>query len=371
MQYDPSRILFKPILSEDDKINLKDLASRYPLAKFKKDIRNYEEAQIDFVYTSAKIEGNTYTRADTDTLIKHGRTAGGKSWHDAMMILNIREAFDIAMNASPEQTIDIDFISDLHKILMTKLLPSNEQGLVRNKAVQIGGSDYKPLSDPYRLRTEMKVLVSNAEKYTDPFEKAIYLHCNLAYLQYFADGNKRTARMMQTCALAQADTLPMFFKDYMIDEYVNATVHYYETGDYNKYVNHFKEVYKISVIEFSGESLEAGDQDKLRFTKLTKLLMLKSQDNENKEVISSLRDFYTSESNNGAYKPNWMDINRMTYIRHVIEKGENPEGVINIIIKHSPGIISDQEAEGFKDDARIISRKPLGKKRDPDDEFSL
>lgn len=41
---------------------------------------------IDFIYTSAQIEGNTYSKAETIALIEYGRTAGGKLWSEAMMI---------------------------------------------------------------------------------------------------------------------------------------------------------------------------------------------------------------------------------------------------------------------------------------------
>lgn len=33
---------------------------------------------LDFIHTSALIEGNTYDKLDTQTLIEYGRTAGGK-----------------------------------------------------------------------------------------------------------------------------------------------------------------------------------------------------------------------------------------------------------------------------------------------------
>lgn len=50
---------------------------------------------MDFIHTSAKIEGNTYDKNDTLTLLEYRRTAGGKKYCDAKMILNLRDAYEL------------------------------------------------------------------------------------------------------------------------------------------------------------------------------------------------------------------------------------------------------------------------------------
>jgi len=250
MQYNPSFVRFRPMLSEQDKLLLIELSRHYSLEYFKKDARSYEEMTVDFVYTSAKIEGNTYDRIDTDNLLRLGITAGGKRYSDAVMLLNLRDGFSLVMQAETDTVLDLDYLCHLHKILMNDLLPAHEQGIVRTSAVQIGASNYTPLADAQRLRTEMGFILAEAEKYNNAFEQAIYLHCNLAYLQYFRDGNKRTARMMQTACLVRNGILPLFFKDTLIDKYQRATVHYYETGDYSPYVHFFKKNYELTQARF-------------------------------------------------------------------------------------------------------------------------
>lgn len=66
MQYNPSFVEYRPILSDQDKLRLHKLCARFPLTRFKSDVRNYDEMMVNFVYTSAKIEGNTYDRIDTN-----------------------------------------------------------------------------------------------------------------------------------------------------------------------------------------------------------------------------------------------------------------------------------------------------------------
>jgi Fic family protein len=248
MQYNPLFVAHRPILDEEDKNFLRALSEQYTLNQFRADPRNYEEVMVDFVYTSAKIEGNTYDRIDTDNLLRIGVTAGGKRFSDAVMLVNLREGFSRVIESGPETLLDFDYLCDLHKVLMKDLLPIREPGIGRT----IGATSYRPLADPNQLRTEIKFMLPEADKYADPFEQAIYLHCNLAYLQFFKDGNKRTARMMQTAALARAGVLPLFFHESLIDQYRRATVNYYETGDYAPYVAFFKENYRIALENMLG-----------------------------------------------------------------------------------------------------------------------
>jgi len=259
MQYNPEFVTRRPILADEDRNALSILAQAYSLERFQADVRNFEEMTVDFVYTSAKIEGNTYDRLDTDNLLRMGITAGGKRYSDAAMIVNLRNGFERVITISPDTPLDFDYLCDMHKILMKDLLPAHQQGCGRQDAVRIGATIYTPLDDPKRLRTEVKLILEEAEKYTDVFEKAIYLHCNLAYLQYFNDGNKRTARMMQTAAMVKGGVLPLFFSDTLIDRYTRATVGYYETGDYAPYAAFFKENYRLVATYLLGRDPLASD----------------------------------------------------------------------------------------------------------------
>ena len=253
MQYNPDFLAVRPVVPTGASNRIAAIETRYPLEKFLADTRNFEEATVDFVYTSAKIEGNTYDRLDTDNLLRLGITAGGKKHSDAIMLVNLRTAFDWVMNrAFDAAPMTLDTVCELHQMLMRDLLPVHEQGIVRQTGVLIGATTYRPLPDAGRLRTEMGVLLDTAPTLADPVDRAIYLHCNAAYLQYFRDGNKRTARMLQTLALVQAGRLPLFFADTLIDRYQRATVTYYETGIFASYVAFYEENFALAVDRFVG-----------------------------------------------------------------------------------------------------------------------
>ena len=118
MQVAPSFTSHRSILTDVDQQWLDRLAKVSPLTRFKADQRNYEETVVDFVYASAKIEGNTYDRIDTDNLLRFGVTAGGKRYSDAVMLVNLRNGFETVMNIAPADQRDLDDVCDLHKVLI-------------------------------------------------------------------------------------------------------------------------------------------------------------------------------------------------------------------------------------------------------------
>lgn len=353
MQYDPSFVGFRPILSEQDRQWLHRLTRIYPLARFKSDHRHYEETVVDFVYTSAKIEGNTYDRIDTDNLLRFGVTAGGKRYSDAVMLVNLRNGFERVMGTESHEDLDLDYLCDLHKILMRDLLPINEQGIGRSSDVNITGSVYTPLSDASRLRTEIKFVLAEAGKYSDPFEQAVYLHCNLAYLQYFRDGNKRTARLMQTAALTRAQVLPLLFKDTLIGKYQKATLHYYETGDYAPYVDFFKENYELAIFALAGR-LDASDyqsnpSEAAEFDRRIELLPQLAESSGAGKIFWSLAQEEIS-ARGSPRSVNWGDIERRTIVKAIAEHRLPKLEIRRVLLECSPGTVSPLRQEQVADD---------------------
>lgn len=119
-----------------------------------------------------------------------------------------------------------------------------QQGCVRKVPVKIGGSNYIPLSDPLQLEEEMNYLMQQYLKIENPFEQSLYIHNNLAYLQYFIDHNKRTSRNMLAFSLLTKGKMPILFNERTSNEYANAVISYYETGKYDLSKKYFLNCYK-------------------------------------------------------------------------------------------------------------------------------
>ena len=104
-----------------------------------------------------------------------------------------------------------------------------------NLRALITGSHDIPLSSEALLDAELEVLLKVANTIDDVFERAVYTHLNLAYLQYFLDGNKRTARLMQTAVLADQGIMPLLLRVEDIIPYQTSVLEYFETGNYSSY----------------------------------------------------------------------------------------------------------------------------------------
>jgi len=253
--YNPDYLDNTNIFTEKEIELLEELNQKVSLDKFLTNKSYIDKFGLDFIHTSALIEGNTYDKLDTQALIEYGRTAGGKKYSDAKMILNLREAYELFITSDLEPSKQT--LKDLHYILS----PENRRATPRDSEVTILGCNYIPLATKEKLDDELNYLFKVANSIENPFNKALYIHNNLAYLQYFTDCNKRTARLMLNVVLK--DSLKMIYipDEESVKEYLRSIVTYYETGNYTLFKKYFINSYK-KVIEMIMEIEESRRNEK-------------------------------------------------------------------------------------------------------------
>jgi Fic family protein len=117
----------------------------------------------------------------------------------------------------------------------------------RNSEVTIKASSYIPLATKEKLDDELNYMLKKYESIKNPFNRALYIHCNLAYLQYFKDCNKRTARMMLNISLKNDNMMLYIPNEEKIKDYLVAIVEYYETGSYQKFKRYFMDAYAETI----------------------------------------------------------------------------------------------------------------------------
>jgi Fic family protein len=123
---------------------------------------------------------------------------------------------------------------------------------LRTCGVRISGTEYIPPKNQQEIKSKLSEILFQQEEFTNPLEKSVYLHCNLARLQPFIDGNKRTARMIESIALMNAGIIPVYSaKDSDILNYRKGLIAFYETENYNEYADYFlnRQVERIKEIE--------------------------------------------------------------------------------------------------------------------------
>ncbi|MDP3973943.1 MAG: Fic family protein [Candidatus Daviesbacteria bacterium] len=190
--------------------------------------RELERFVIELSWKSSQIEGNTYSLIETETLIKQNIKARGHSNEEAVMILNHRDAFNsIIKNKEDFKKIDFSDVVQLHNILTKGLITSG----VRSQKVRISGTQYEPLSDKHELEKILRQLIGHVNKTEYPPEKALILAIMIAYLQPFADGNKRTSRMLSNAVLVAFDFPPLSYRNINVNEYRSVMIIFYETNN--------------------------------------------------------------------------------------------------------------------------------------------
>lgn len=147
MDYNPKFLENTHIWSEKELDILHKMKEEMPIEVFLNSTGDkglIEAYGFDFVYNSAKIEGNSYNRYEALSLLEMGITAGGKKYSDTVMILNLKEAYDYMMR-NPLETNKYT-TREIHSIIAKDLVQQQNLGSMRKINVTIGGSTYQPLS---------------------------------------------------------------------------------------------------------------------------------------------------------------------------------------------------------------------------------
>lgn len=199
--------------------------------------RELERFVIELSWKSSKIEGNTYTLLETETLIKESREANGKTKAEAQMILNHKQAFEQILKVKNDfKILSLSLINQLHQTLTENL--SINFG-IRKQAVGITGTMYKPLDNEHQIREAMGKLVNKVNINRSPLEKALIVSTMLPYIQPYSDGNKRTGRMLTNAILLAFDYYPLSYRSVDEDEFKKALIIFYEQGT----IYHFKKLF--------------------------------------------------------------------------------------------------------------------------------
>jgi Fic family protein len=224
-----------------------------------------EQLLIDLSWSSSRLEGNRYSLLATEELFKRG-TAGNDA--DAVMLLNHKTAIEFLVDAVPVQGLSTSLVRNLHAVLMQDLLvDTDELGAVRKKVVNISDTVYVPTQVPAILEEMLESIVAKARLIKNPIEAAFFLWVNLAYLQPFEDGNKRTSRLAANIPLLLYNCAPLSFLDVDVQDYARAMLGVYEFRDVALAVDLFSWTYRRSMKKYVVvmESLSTPDPLRLRY----------------------------------------------------------------------------------------------------------
>ena len=234
-----------------------------------------EQLLIDLSWSSSRLEGNNKSLLDTKELFELGQQ-GGPLDGDTLMLLNHKSAIEFMVDAVPTEGITVPVIVDLQAKLMRDLLrDARDIGSIRRRVVNIDGSVYTPSSIPSLLEETLNAIVDKVRNIRNPVEAAFFLWVNLAYLQPFADGNKRTSRLSANMPLMLYNCAPLSFLDVERSDYATAMLGVYEQRNVAAAVDLFEFIYRRSIQKYSvlRASLSAPDPIRTKYRQALNELM--------------------------------------------------------------------------------------------------
>ncbi len=220
---------------------------------------------IDLSWASSHLEGNTYSRLDTVELIEHGRAATGKGAIETQMILNHKSAIELLVDNAGTTELNRYLLMNLHSALAENLLPNPaDEGRIRQHAVDIGQSVYRPLSTPQQIDETLDLVLAKLNAITDPFEQSFFAMVHLPYLQPFADINKRTSRLAANLPLFRANLCPLTFLDVPEVAYTHAILGVYELTRVELLRDLYVWAYERSTQAYQAIQIDLVEPDPLR-----------------------------------------------------------------------------------------------------------
>ena len=186
------------------------------------------------IFSTAAIEGNPLQEREVSEIID------SVSDQDLLEIKkreihNLKRAYDkiAGIKAKSDFTLSEDFIKELHKIITVKLnYDSCTPGSYRNHIVKVGDKQHGGIDTPPKCLKDIKTLMteyiswfhSDIIQNLSPVIRSAIAHYYLALIHPFADGNGRTARLVEAAVLMESGVkyLPIMLSNYYykkIDEY--------------------------------------------------------------------------------------------------------------------------------------------------------
>jgi hypothetical protein len=262
---------------------------------------------VDLSWASSKLEGNTYSRLDTQNLIELGQVARGKDAIETQMILNHKAAIEMLIEDADEVGFDAFTFKNLHAVLSQDLMRDPQaSGRLRRRAVEISGTVFHPAALPQVIEDCFEQLLSKAAVIPDPFEQAFFLMVQLPYLQPFEDVNKRVSRVGANISLIKHNLCPLSFIDVPERAYVEGTLGVYEHNKVDLLRDVFVWVYERSCQRYLAITQTMVEPDPLKIKYREALIravqtVVKGQLRPQPEVIAHLARDAVTEADRDAF----------------------------------------------------------------------
>ncbi|NQT97854.1 MAG: Fic family protein [Candidatus Marinimicrobia bacterium] len=198
------------------------------------DNRIYTDLVRRSIFCTAAIEGNPLNEARVNEIIDEPIPEKMKGPAEKE-IVNLKNAYAVALEFAQQTNFKLTeaLIKKLHSLIVKdlndeELLP----GIYRNHVVKIGNTEHGGVYTPPKTQADIKNLMKTFVTWlgsarmakSDPIIKAGIAHYHFCLIHPFADGNGRTARLIEAAILFNAGIkyVPVMLSNYYysnIDQY--------------------------------------------------------------------------------------------------------------------------------------------------------
>jgi hypothetical protein len=281
-------------------------ANERPAGTYARDILG--RLLVDLSWSSSKLEGNTYSRLDTQNLIELGQVAKGKDAIETQMILNHKAAIEMLIEDADEVSFDAFTFKNLHAVLSQDLMRDPQtSGRLRRRPVEISGTVFQPLALPQVIEDCFALLLNKAAAIPDPFEQAFFLMVQLPYLQPFEDVNKRVSRVGANIPLFKHNLCPLSFIDVPERAYIDGTLGVYERNRIELLRDVFIWAYERSCQRYLAITQTMVEPDPLKIKYREALIkavqtVVKGLRQPNPTAITEVAQGHASEADQAAFR---------------------------------------------------------------------
>ena len=166
-----------------------------------------EAWDIEMVYESNRIEGNSLTLRETEMVVARGMTIAGKPLKDHLEAVNLMAAWRRLLDmAAAREAVTESEVMELHAMVMARI-SDEEAGRYRRGFVRIAGAKHVP---PNAAKVpELMTALFSQTPLPHPVADATRVHHGIASVHPFSDGNGRTARLAMNLTLLRGGYPPV------------------------------------------------------------------------------------------------------------------------------------------------------------------
>ena len=143
---------------------------------------------VDYIYSSANLEGISVTYPQTQAIYDGGEIEG-LTTNEVVTINNLKHAWQFILE-TPDVPTNFNTLREIHKIVGSNLIINC--GNLRTTPVKMGGTDWVPM---FPIESQIKEELDALLKIENETERAISIMLWAMRRQMFLDGNKRTAML--------------------------------------------------------------------------------------------------------------------------------------------------------------------------------